>query len=180
VQAEIERPRRKESEEVRCRTFRRLSRRGVELIIASLLLIMITVAACVSFYVYSTKLLGSLEAVNPPATMDNVKIEAYNWNNLTSLILNVRNVGTNVLNFGSAHWFVGGVQMSATVTNPAGGTCTTITAIAPGTVCVAKLTISGLAANPGIVYVAKMVLSDGTAFSTLAIAGQVTGQTGVP
>lgn len=141
---------------------------------------MITVAACVTFYVYSTKLLGSLEGANGPVTMDNLRIEAYNWNTLTSLTLNVRNIGTNVLNIGSAYWFVGGVQMSTSVTNPAGGMCTTLTAVAPGTVCVATVTISGLTPNAGIVYVVKLVLSDGAIFSTLAIAGQVTGQSGVP
>jgi len=145
-----------------------------------LLLIMITVAASVSFYVYSRRIFVSWEAANGPETMDNLRIEAYNWNTLGTLILNVRNIGTNVLNINSADWVVGGVRMTATLSNPTGGTCTAFTAVAPGTLCVATVNLSGLAASAGIVYVVKIVLSDGAIFSTLAIAGQVTGQTGVP
>jgi hypothetical protein len=145
-----------------------------------MLLIAITIAAGVSYYVYSTKLLGSLEGANGPVTMDNLRIEAYNWDSLNSLLLNVRNIGTNVLNFNSADWFVGGVKMSVSVTNPTGGTCTTNTAVSPGTLCLATATISGLTVNSGIVYVVKIVLRDGAIFSISAIAGQVTGQTGVP
>lgn len=133
---------------------------------------MITVAACVSFYVYSTKLLGSLEGANGPVTMDNLRIEAYNWNTLTSLNVSIRNVGTNILTISTAHWFVGGVMQTAV------SGCTTT--LSPGIGCTEKITITQMTPAAGIVYVVKIVVSDGAIFSTLAIAGQVTGQTGVP
>jgi len=134
------------------------------------MLITIAVVAGVSFYIYSTKLLGSLEGANAPVTMDNLRIEAYNWQTLTSLMLNVRNTGTDVLTMSSAQWFVGGVME----TPPSG--CST--SLSPGALCVATITVSGF--TPGIVYVVKIVLRDGAIFGTSAIAGQVTGQTGVP
>jgi hypothetical protein len=138
-----------------------------------MLLIMITIAAGVSFYVYSTKLLGNFEGANAPVTMDNLRIEAYNWNTASLLTLNVsiRNVGTNILTISTAHWFVGGIMQTAQ------GCSTTLS---PGVGCTAKITISQLTPASGIVYVVKVVLSDGAIFSASAIAGQVTGQTGVP
>jgi hypothetical protein len=148
----------------------KFSKRGVALIISALMLITISVVAGVSFYIYSTKLLGSLEGANAPVTMDNLKIEAYDWQTITSLVLNVRNTGTDVLTMSSAQWFVGGVME----TPPSG--CSTN--LSPGVLCVATITVSGF--SPGIVYVVKIVLSDGAIFGTSAIAGQVTGQTGVP
>jgi len=139
-----------------------------------MLLIMITIAAGVSYYVYSTKLLGSLEGANAPVTMDNLRIEAYNWNTVNLLTLNVsiRNVGTNILTISTAHWFVGGIMQTSLAGCP--------TTLSPGAGCTAKITISQLTPASGIVYVVKVVLSDGAIFSASAIAGQVTGQTGVP
>ena len=135
------------------------------------MMIMITVVAGVGFYVYSTKMLGSLEGANGPVTMDNLRIEAYNWHTLTSLVLNVRNTGTNVLNMSLAHWIVGGV-MQTTVSG-----C--VSTLSPGVSCAATITVSPTV-TAGIVYVVKIVLRDGAVFGTSAIAGQVTGQTGVP
>jgi hypothetical protein len=148
------------------------SRRGVALIISALILITISVAACISFYVYSTKLLGSLEGANGPVTMDNLRIEAYNWNTLATLNVTVRNIGTNVLTMSTADWVVGGVVQTTVAGCPV--------TLAPGISCAEKITISGLTASSGIVYVVKVVLRDGAIFATSVIAGQVTGQTGVP
>jgi hypothetical protein len=137
-----------------------------------MIVITTTIVGSVLFYTYSTKLLGSFENINGPVTMDNLRIEAYNWNTLGTLILNVRNIGTNALNIGSADYDVGGVKMT-----PSQSGCATTTALAPGNLCVATVPISGLTASSGIVYVVKIVLSDGAIFSISAIAGQVTGQT---
>jgi len=151
------------------------SRRGVALIISALLLIMIVVVAGVSFYVYSTKLLGSLQGANGPETMDNLRIEAYNWDTLTSLVLNVRNTGTDVLTMSSANWLVNGVMQP---TSSLSGSCSGT--LSPGLSCAETITIPAGSVSAGIVYVVKIVLSDGAVFATSAIAGEVTGQTGVP
>jgi hypothetical protein len=134
---------------------------------------MISVVASVTFYVYSANLFGRLLGANGPNTMDNLRIEAYNWDTLTSLVLNVRNTGTDVLTMSSANWFVGGV-MYTTVS----GSCSTT--LSPGVSCAETITVPSGSVTAGIVYVVKIVLRDGAIFSTSAIAGQVTGQTGVP
>lgn len=135
------------------------------------MLIAITVIGCVSFYVYSTRLLGNFEAANGPETMDTLRIEAYNWNILSRLVLNVRNTGTNVLTMSSANWLVAGVMQASASGCPA--------TLSPGVSCAETITLSGFTATTGIVYVIKIVLSDGAIFATSAIAGQVTGQTGL-
>jgi hypothetical protein len=152
----------------------RLSKRGVALIISAFMLILMTITLGVIFYAYSNRILGGLVNVNPPETMDNLRIEAYNWNTPTSyntVNLTVRNIGTNVLTLSSAHWFVGGIMETAV------GCSVTLS---PGISCTAKISITGLTVTYGIVYVVKIVLSDGAIFTTSAIAGQVTGQSGVP
>ena len=148
---------------------RKFGKRGVALIISALMLITISVVACVAFYVYSSRIFGSLNGANAPETMDNLRIEAYNWDTLTSLVLNVRNTGTDVLTMSSANWLVNGVAQTAV-----SGCSTTLT---PGVLCTATITVSGFTATAGIVYVVKIVLMDGAIFATSAIAGQVTGQT---
>ena len=136
---------------------------------------MISVVAGVTFYVYSANLFGRLLGANGPETMDNLRIEAYNWDTLTSLVLNVRNTGTDVLTLSSANWFVGGVMYTGINLS---GSCST--SLSPGLSCAETITLPSGSVTAGIVYVVKIVLMDGAIFSTSAIAGQVTGQTGVP
>jgi hypothetical protein len=140
-----------------------------------MILLMIVIVAGVLYYSYSAKLLGGLEGVNGPVTMDSLRIEAYNWQCSTTcnqLVLNVRNTGNNLLTMSSAQWFVAGVLQ----TTPSGSCSGTLS---PGVLCSATVNINGVTVSSGIVYVVKIVLSDGATFSTSAIAGQVTGQTGV-
>jgi hypothetical protein len=133
---------------------------------------MITITACVLFYVYANRMLGGIVNVNVPETMDSLKIEAYNWNTLGTLVLNVRNTGTNTLTMTTAQWFVAGAMQ----TNGSGCTGT----LNPGILCTETINpLTGVTPTAGIVYVVKIVLSDGAIFATSAIAGQVTGQTGV-
>ena len=153
---------------------RKLNSRGVALIISALLLITISVVACISLYVYSNRLFGTLMGANPPETMDNLRIEAYNWQTLTSLVLNVRNTGTDVLTMRTANWFVGGAP--ETTPPPSGCPAT----LSPGVSCPETITVPPGSVTAGIVYVVKIVLMDGAVFATSAIAGEVTGQTGVP
>jgi len=151
----------------------------VALIISAMMLLMMVVVAGVLFYSYSNRLLGSALGAPGPVTMDNLTIEAYNWQCSTTcnnLVLNIRNIGTNILTISSAQWFVAGASQTLT-----SGGCTALSGgtLSPGASCAATITISGVTVSSGIVYVVKIVLSDGAIFSTLAIAGEVTGQTGV-
>ena len=95
-----------------------------------MLLLMLAVAASVTYYVYSTTLLGKLEGANVPVTMDNLRIEAYNWNtqNLASLNVSIRNVGTDILTINTADWYVGGIPQTIV----AGCAAT----LSPGAACV--------------------------------------------
>jgi len=140
-----------------------------------MILLMIVVVCGVFYYSYANKLLGGLIAANPPVTMDNLRIEAYNWQSTSTLVLNIRNVGANILTITNAQWFVAGVLQTP---QPSG--CMLLTTLSPGASFAATvLNISGVTISSGIVYVVKVVLSDGATFSAYAIAGQVTGQTGV-
>lgn len=132
---------------------------------------MITIGAGVLFYVYSNRMLGNLVNVNLPETMDSLRIEAYNWNTLGTLVLNVRNTGANILTMTTAQWFVAGIMQN----NGSGCSGT----LSPGILCTETMPLSGVTPTAGIMYVVKIVLSDGAIFATSAIAGQVTGQSGV-
>ena len=141
------------------------------LVVSAMVVLMIVIVGSVLFYSYSEGVLGSLEGANAPVTMDSLRIEAYNWESLNSLVLNVRNTGVNSLTMNTAQWLIAGVLQTAV--SGCGVT------LAPGVSCAATITLSGVTVSSGIVYVVKIVLSDGSIFSTLAIAGEVTGETGV-
>jgi len=143
-----------------------------------MILLMIVILAGVLFYSYSNKVLAGLVAVNGPVTMDSLRIEAYNWDTLSSLVLNLRNTGSNILTISTAQWFVAGV-LQTSCTSGSTCSCSSSSTLSPGLSCSETLTLSGVTITSGIVYVAKIVLSDGSIFSTSAIAGEVTGQTGV-
>ena len=152
---------------------RRFSRRGVAIVVTGYIIIMLTITAGVLFYVYSNRMFGNLLNSNPPETMDSLSIDTYNWNSLTTLVLNVRNTGTDILTMTSVQWFVGGALQTQ------GSGCTG--SLNPGTLCTETITpLTGVTPTAGVVYVVKIVLSDGAMFSISAIAGQVSGQTGVP
>jgi hypothetical protein len=140
------------------------------MIISGLLLIAVAVTGSVLFYSYSMKLMGGLQGP-APQMMDNLRIEAYNWNSMTWVNVTVRNTGTNIVPIGTAQWFVAGV-LQTTVASCTGS-------LNPGIACTAKITVSGVTVTSGIVYVVKIILSDGAIFAASAIAGQVSGQTGV-
>ncbi len=141
---------------------KRFTNRGVSVIIASLLLIAIAVAAAVLLYVFSIGLMGSLGSSGGQQTKDQVILEAYDWTGPT-LILNLKNVGSSAVNLGTgADYFVNGVSMAA-----AGGT--TLTPGAPTDKV--TLTLTGTF-TPGAAYPVKLVLPDGGVFSYTAIDGQ--------
>ncbi len=152
---------------------KRFSRRGVSTIIAALLLIAIAVAAGVLLYVFSIGLMGSLQGSGGQQTKDQLILEAYQWTTVAGPVtLNVRNTGSTTLNLLTASWYLGGIQQATpTITNPTGGTCTTTSAVAPGTSCTVSVAISGLTPVSGVAYVIKIGLADGGIMSYSAIAG---------
>ena len=150
---------------------KRFTNRGISTIIAALLLIAIAIAAGVLLYVFSMGLIGSLQGSGGQQTKDQVIMEAYQWPAGNTLTLNLRNTGATTVNLAAADFYVGGTAVTAAITNPAGGTCSTTNAVAPGTACIATLTIVGASYSAGVAYVIKIGLSDGGVMSYSAVDG---------
>jgi archaellum component FlaG (FlaF/FlaG flagellin family) len=113
--------------------------------------------------------MGSLGSSGGQQTKDQVILEAYDWTTATSLVLNLKNVGSSTVNLaaGSADYFVNGNAITSTNVNP----CTGASSIAPGAAaCKVTLTVTALTA--GAAYPVKVVLPDGGVFSYTAIEGQ--------
>ena len=153
---------------------KQFTRRGVSVIIASLLLIAIAVAAAVLLYVFSIGLMGSLGSSGGQQTKDQVILEAYNWNPGTgnSLTLFLKNVGSSSVNLtpssgttAGADYFVNGISANASgacaIEAPGAATCSEVLAMP-----------SGFTPVPGTAYPVKLVLPDGGVFSYTAIDGQ--------
>ncbi len=146
---------------------KRFTNRGVSVIIASLLLIAIAVAAAVLLYVFSIGLMGSLGSSGGQQTKDQVILEAYDWTTSGMLVLNLKNVGSSTVNVAhaSADYFVNGIAQP-TVTD-----CTGASALAPGAAtCKETITTTGTFTS-GAAYPVKVVLPDGGVFSYTAIDG---------
>jgi flagellin-like protein len=160
---------------------KQFTRRGVSVIIASLLLIAIAVAAAVLLYVFSIGLMGSLGSSGGQQTKDQVILEAYDWTGDSAcgsgkLCLSLKNVGSSTVNLATgtpgADYFINGIVVtSVSVTCGTGGTAS---AVAPGSsTCIATLTVpTGFTPTPGAAYPVKVVLPDGGVFSYTAIDGQ--------
>ena len=144
---------------------RHFNNRAVSAVIATLLLIAIAVAAAIIVYVFSIGLLGGLQTSGGQQVKQQVIMEAYNWNTLTSLQLTLRNVGPAKITF--ADWFVSGALVT-----PSGGSCVgTGVALDVGASCTATLPLGAGSVSAGVAYVLKVVTIDGAVFSYSAIAG---------
>jgi len=151
---------------------KRFTNRGISTIIAALLLIAIAIAAGVLLYVFSMGLIGSLQGTGGQQAKDQVIMEAYNWQTSGSLVVNVRNTGSTTVNLAGADWYLGGlIQTTVGIANPSGGTCTTTTAVAPGTACTVTLTVTAASFSNGVAYVLKIGLPDGGVMSYSVVDG---------
>lgn len=151
---------------------RRLGKKGISELVAVMLLITITIAASVIFYVYSSGLLGPLTGARPQSGQysNQITLEYYDWTTITSLNLTLRNVGSGLTRI--AAYYVNGVKVI-----PSGG-CTSVTTLNPQTSCAVKLTIpaalNGKTIVPGVAYLVKVVTVDGGIFAYSCVAGQRT------
>jgi flagellin-like protein len=143
------------------------NRRGVNTIIAALLLIAITVAAAILLYVFAIGLLGSLGSSGGSQTKQQLVLEAYNWVSSPSLTLNLRNVGSAAIAVSSADVFVNGISQAQPLT-----ACGTLQ---PTGSCVVTFDVNTSGASSllgGVSYVLKIVTPDGAVFSYTVINGQ--------
>jgi flagellin-like protein len=144
-----------------------VNNRGVNTIIAALLLIAITVAAAILLYVFSIGLLGSLGSSGGSQTKQQLILEAYNWVGGGTLTLNLRNVGSAAISASTADVFVNGISQGQVLSG-----CSTLQ---PQNSCVATFTPSSSGASSftgGVSYVVKIVTPDGAVFSYTVIDGQ--------
>ncbi len=149
----------------------RSGKKGVSEVVAAMMLITITVAASLIVYVYSSGLLGSLQAAQPAQGQyaNQLTLEFYDWTNLGTLSLTLRNVGSGLGII--AAFYVNGRG----VTMKGGSTCTTTTALQPQASCSASLDTSKLSLSAGVAFIVKVTTKDGGIFSFSCIAGQRTG-----
>jgi hypothetical protein len=143
-------------------------------IIAALLVVCITVSAGTLFAAYASGLMGRiLNPVTSQPYTEQFSVEYYNWNTLSSLIVDVRNTGVATVNLATADYYLSGIKLTTAPTfscvSPA-----TSTAVAPVGVCNLTWSLTAGSYSSGIAYVLKIVLTDGTTFTFSLIAGSNT------
>jgi len=154
---------------------RKLNRKAISPVIATLLMIAIAVAASILVYVWSMGLVGSLQGTGGQQTREQLIIEAYDAASDTShpyiVTLFIRNVGPTTSQIAAV--YVEGHTMSWGFSG--GGTT-----ITPGQSRILYVTVSttgagtGLVWTPGAAYVVKIVTTSGAVFSYSFIAGKAT------
>jgi flagellin-like protein len=141
---------------------RKLNRKAISPVIATLLMIAIAVAASILVYVWSMGLVGSLQGTGGQQTREQLIMEAY-VATTSPLTLYIRNVGptTSVI----AAVYVEGISANFggidSYTPGATGTLT----ISPGT---------GQTLTVGVAYTVKIVTASGAVFSYSIIYGRAT------
>jgi flagellin-like protein len=73
------------------------SKRGISTVVASILVLAITVALAVGLLTFGSSFMGSQEKMQPPTT-DQIKIENVYFASSTSIEVSIRNVGTGSAN----------------------------------------------------------------------------------
>jgi len=130
-------------------------RRGVSPVIATLLLIVIAVAAAVLTYIWVTgymgKVTGTVEQTSTQQLQEKIKINAISVSS-TSVTLSVANIGDT------------DVTISAAYVLTQGGTsvCSSTSSVPIGKGTTQSVTITGCSLTSGTSYIAKAVTSKGT------------------
>lgn len=162
-------------------------RRAVSPIVATLLLIAISVAAGVIVYVFTSGLAGSLTNTHVNQLTEQVSLDAYNFQSSPPnyLTMYLRNTGTGAITV-SAVYFNGALTSwygtcgatsgpstvtsgTSTLTTVAATTASTTAESAQGT---CQLNIYGLTASAGTSYQVTIVTVDGGKFVYNVVAGQ--------
>lgn len=156
-------------------------RRGIDPIIAALLLIAITVSAGIVVYVYVTGLAGSLTGSGGQQVTEQISMDAYVYSPVSGgVAVYVRNVGTAATTLDSGAMFFDGLTATDVHTGFPGTSCFALSPsyqMSVGTVCYFNFTTTpaGNAANAatvGTVHPIKIVSSSGGTFIFNVIAGR--------
>jgi hypothetical protein len=143
------------------------ARKAVDPIIATLLLIAISVAAGIIVYVYVNSLAGGLTTGGGTQVSDQVSMDAYNFGTLTAPVIAVRDVGSGSVSISNI-FIDGRIATLAGTGTPAG--CATGTSITPTSTCQFTITTSGITA--GTSHTVKVILTDGGTGVMTIIAGR--------
>ena len=143
------------------------ARKGVDPIIATLLLIAIAVAAGIVVYVYVNSLAGGLTQGGGQQVSDQLSMDAYNYGTIgTGAVVTVRDVGSSSITI-SQIFFDGA---PATLTSPPA--CTTGTAIAATGTCTFTVAGAATTASSGTSHIIKILDSVGGTAVITVIAGR--------
>jgi flagellin-like protein len=94
---------------MRHKSKRGMSKRGISTVVASILVLAITVALAVGLLTFGSSFMASQQRMQPPTT-DQIKIENVNFNSQTTVLVTIRNIGTGAVNITDI--YVGGVHYS--------------------------------------------------------------------
>ena len=135
-------------------------RKAVSPVIATLLLILIAVAASIIVYVWVTGYVGGATPQSTPEIMEKIKIDSVKVSG-TTVTIYVRNIGDVDVNIGAAY-----------ILDPASGTVKAENTSIPTTLTISKgdvgeIIITNANLNSGDVYVAKVVTENGVEAATV-------------
>jgi len=147
-----------------------LTRKATSEVIAALLLIVITVAAAVLLYTFSSGLLGRLqETSNQQPYLEQLTLDYYDWTNLSSLKLTVRNVGVSKIAL--VDFFIAGRRNSTNLTFASGCASDGVLLVQSSPCLIVFPMPSGFLPNATFAYSVKMITKNGATFSYSCIAG---------
>ncbi|MBS7659046.1 hypothetical protein KEJ20_07885 [Candidatus Bathyarchaeota archaeon] len=142
---------------------RKLNRKAVSPVIATLLMIAIAVAASILVYVWSMGLVGSLQGTGGQQTKEQLIVEAYDATDTASpygWTLRIRNVGPATSTIAAVYVEGQPTTLSGTTT------------YSPGASGSLTITFSAPTVTNGMAYTVKIVTTSGAVFSISVIAGR--------
>jgi flagellin-like protein len=105
---------------MRHKSKRGMSKRGISTVVASILVLAITVALAVGLLTFGSSFMASQQKMQPPTT-DQIKIENVYFATQTSVMVTIRNIGTGSVNVTDI--YVNGVHygFGSGISSPASG-----------------------------------------------------------
>jgi len=141
----------------------RCRRKAISPVVATLLLILIAVAASVIVYVWITGYLGASTPASTPELQEKIKIEAisYSDNTLTIYVRNIGDVGANI----TAAYVINATSYSVLYANTS-----LAEYLKPGELAT-SVTINNANLSSGVTYIVKVVTKNGVEASTVYTPG---------
>jgi len=154
-----------------------MRRRGIEPIIATLLLVAIAVAAAIIVYVFATGLAGGLTSGGGTQVTEQLSMDANVYSPISSgVAIYLRNTGTSTVTIDSTALFFDGLVATDTHTGFSGTACQALSTsytVPVGTVCYLSFTGSAqTGATAGTSHTIKVVDKTGGTFVFTVIAGR--------